>query len=1127
MPEINDKKIRILHISDIHYSNNNKDAFERMVKAPFLEFIKEKNEEKQIDIICLTGDLINQGTGGFTSTEEAFSNFDKNFLSPLIDVLTIDKQSIFICPGNHDVNRELDKDDENEIRQRLTSKAEIKKSICEQRTIENHKGINRMLPFKRYEEAFYKDNINSKISYFDSYHARNINNVKLGILSVNTAWRCFNDDSKIILGINQIQDNYPKIQDNDFNILISHYIIDKCSDIDTMTENIITNFNLCCYGHTHSSGSASVNDSRNRKTVISGSKGLIPSNWTEENKNYENGFSIIDIDLRSNDISVIVSPYTYSGAEKNTFVLDTSTLGQDDPAEYFLSKKIIHTKEIFSETIRKEYSDYLFQFINIQFDDYINRTVSDTQNPDNKLSLFEELNKYRKVVLLANAGMGKTFEAIKLSQMILTDKNFDNYIPIFIRANLYKTSFDNLEEGIKEQLRPFTKTDTDKYFEDNINDNIILIIDGLDEVTDKSKYRALINEINRFAALYPKMFSFVTCRTNQFHNDLVNNKDFTLNPLTDWEIRGYLQKNKINENKFSKSYFELFKNPFLLTLAINVYSQKEAFSKFYNKSKFLEQCCLFLAGKRDEEKELDIPNINSFKLFSEIGRITFENFDKNSYTQVEFDELFSSLFSASEVFSKFRNEIFVVGQNYEFKHRLFKEYLIAFYLNKTYPFCDDNFDFYKKLINQEAYFEILSFISGMITDIKTQNLFFDFLLENNFKLFLYCITAKNDLSDQLQKQSFEEFSELYINIFFETYIKTLNLYFPNIIDFFDPIPGIDIGKEICCFGCFSEDRRMVYYWFDRISNPSKRVSIIPPNEFQKADFQHSENCKIDRRTYRTNTINLSLSRLEGDSARYLAIREVYTNLKRILEEHLLIESEYIICEYINIIKNCFSETYNDDCISDIYKHFTEKLEKDSILPNGQRCKISAYNGIKVDTVLNKLEQLKSHNFDLNSFPLPKQDQNPERGFIEECYSKIEMEKYMSNFFYYSQLAYKKMIESNFNMIKEYFSLYMDIPYKTICNLEAGERDSFYNGVSYYHVSSKVIEHPCLRKDNITYENFYNEMIKNTNKMHTSYLCSSILADFIPGSYYQFPFAKYVYGLIQKEIDELFKDFKSF
>ena len=58
MAEANDKKLRILHISDIHYSSKNKDVFDSMVKTPFLKFIKEKNSEKQIDIICLTGDLI-------------------------------------------------------------------------------------------------------------------------------------------------------------------------------------------------------------------------------------------------------------------------------------------------------------------------------------------------------------------------------------------------------------------------------------------------------------------------------------------------------------------------------------------------------------------------------------------------------------------------------------------------------------------------------------------------------------------------------------------------------------------------------------------------------------------------------------------------------------------------------------------------------------------------------------------------------------------------------------------------------------------------------------------------------------------------------------------------------------
>ena len=214
----------------------------------------------------------------------------------------------------------------------------------------------------------------------------------------------------------------------------------------------------------------------------------------------------------------------------------------------------------------------------------------------------------------------------------------------------------------------------------------------------------------------------------------------------------------------------------------------------------------------------------------------------------------------------------------------------------------------------------------------------------------------------------------------------MNLYFPNIVDRFDPMPGIDTDKEICCFGCFSEDRKWLTYWFDRLHSFKKRVFIIRPNDCREAGLRHIENCIREQRTWRKNTINLSLSRLEGDSARYLAIREVYANLKRILEEHLLIESDYIICEYVNIIKKSFPETSNDNCISDIYMHFTEKLKKDSILQNGQRCKISAYNNIRVDTVLNKLQQLKSHNFDLKSFPLPVKDQNPEIGYFSEFYS---------------------------------------------------------------------------------------------------------------------------------------------
>lgn len=68
-------KIRILHISDIHYSKKDLTNFNELVQKPLFESLKENTKEELIDLICISGDLINQGTGGFDSTEEAFYEF--------------------------------------------------------------------------------------------------------------------------------------------------------------------------------------------------------------------------------------------------------------------------------------------------------------------------------------------------------------------------------------------------------------------------------------------------------------------------------------------------------------------------------------------------------------------------------------------------------------------------------------------------------------------------------------------------------------------------------------------------------------------------------------------------------------------------------------------------------------------------------------------------------------------------------------------------------------------------------------------------------------------------------------------------------------------------------------------
>ena len=1126
-----EKSIRILHISDIHYSKNNENAFEKMVKEPFFDFLKKQKQSKQIDLVCLTGDLINQGTGDFETSEDAFNNVDAKFITPLVELLNLDKQNVLLCPGNHDVNRNLDTDTEKTIKKNLINNIAINKIIDEQRSVEEHSGINRVLPFKKFEEKFYKDNSDSDISLFDSYHKRIVDNKKIGILCLNSAWRYFDKESKIILGKNQILNNLVKIKDNDFNILLSHYRIDKCDDIDTFSENLSTNFNLCCYGHTHSSGSATIIDSINRKSVITVTKGLIPSNWKEENINYINGFSIIDLLISPQDISIVVQPYTYSGAERNTFVLDTETLGKNEPAVYSAPTKTLKIESIFDDKTRKAYSNYLEHFFNIDYNIYIRRSVTEKNEKGNAGTTLEKLKQYRKYVLLANAGMGKSYEAMNLVLDLLNQNDFKDYIPIFLKASSYKKNYQNLEDGIKGQLKPFTQNNTDIFYQDNIQANIILVIDGLDEIIQREHYNSFIEDINTFSAIYPNMFILVTSRENQYHDYLYNFKKMELIPLTNITIHYYLQKNNISASKFNEDYFELFKNPFLLALAVSVYQNNDAFSKFYNKSKFLEQCCLFLAGKRDREKGIEPQVSNYFKLFYNLGKIAYENFDKNVFTELEFDELFGSVFSADEVVEKFRSELFVVGQNFEYKHRLFKEYLIAFYLIKTYPFCNDNLNFYKSIILNENYFEIICFISGLINDIKTQDLFFDFVLQNNLKLFLYTITAKNDLSDSTQELSIDDISQTYLNTFFKTWINIVDLYFPTLKDKFDPQPGIDTEKEICCYGCFSDDRKMFYYWFDRIKSPEKRVFLIPYNEIRNYVFLHEANCKEDKRIATSNSINLDLTRLQGDSARYLAIREIYSNLKRILENHLLIESDYVICEYLNIIKNNFQETKFDSNVDDIFKHFTEKLRKDSFLPNGQRCRISSYYGIDVDTLLYKLQQLKAHNFELNNFPLPTKDQTPQIGYFYEYYSINSIQNYLSDFLFFSEIAYKDMIEKNFNNIKSLFSLYMDIPYRIIYELHTSNNNKYCEGIFYYHEASDAIDRPIQSDNKINSDDLYDEMIKSysnkSRKLHSFTISSTRIEELIPCGFNDFPFTKYVYNLIQKEIDELFKDFKSF
>ncbi|MDD6770081.1 metallophosphoesterase [Inconstantimicrobium porci] len=92
---------RWLHISDIHYRFNNYET--KIVRSKFIRKIKEKGKG-YYKYLFISGDLLlkYENNGDFKYVEK--------FLDDLLDISGINKENIFLVPGNHDLKRDNDTD---------------------------------------------------------------------------------------------------------------------------------------------------------------------------------------------------------------------------------------------------------------------------------------------------------------------------------------------------------------------------------------------------------------------------------------------------------------------------------------------------------------------------------------------------------------------------------------------------------------------------------------------------------------------------------------------------------------------------------------------------------------------------------------------------------------------------------------------------------------------------------------------------------------------------------------------------------------------------------------------------------------------------------------------------------
>ncbi|WP_231459225.1 metallophosphoesterase [Pedobacter sp. Leaf132] len=119
-------KIKIIHISDIHFEKNEPENQGLVISSFFTDLYNKIDTKDRENTYCIiSGDLVNKG-----NSDQIFNDFYDNFIIKLTKVVPI--RNIYASPGNHDLNRKIVQenfDEHNKIVSKEISETEFNNFI--------------------------------------------------------------------------------------------------------------------------------------------------------------------------------------------------------------------------------------------------------------------------------------------------------------------------------------------------------------------------------------------------------------------------------------------------------------------------------------------------------------------------------------------------------------------------------------------------------------------------------------------------------------------------------------------------------------------------------------------------------------------------------------------------------------------------------------------------------------------------------------------------------------------------------------------------------------------------------------------------------------------------------------
>ena len=693
---------------------------------------------------------------------------------------------------------------------------------------------------------------------------------------------------------------------------------------------------------------------------------------------------------------------------------------------------------------------------------YFQRNIYSTNSGSKNNNVFDALLSEKQILLLGEAGFGKTYESMNLLRSACSNVETKDFVPFYLPLYEYGVFYESIFDGLKYKLKPYCEGDSEPIIRSWLtNGQALLILDGIDDIINVDKKNQFIMDSKNIILNYNQSYVFISSRINRYYGELGSIKEYYLRGLDRRVVDEQLRSENITM-KIPEAYYQLFENPLLLNVGKEVLKHTNH-REIFNRSILFEELILMLCGEWDRRKGLTtLHDISYTEILDILGSLAFDTFNQSSCRLINFDNLvnkYAKLCNGARLIDVIlRMGVLRVASEISFTHKLYKEFFAAYHLFHKYPFST-NHSLYLKLLLRDDWKEVFIFASGMQTNIEDQDAFLDFIMDNHLGLYIECINAKSDLSIQLNTTHNGEFATRYLGQLLKTYSFIIEKYFQPIKNNFDPTPGVDEldidKKKIGIAGHISHNGEHLSYWFDRVIQDDEMVICL--DESQLADYHKRFKLKAitESRNISSRGVNLKLSGLVGDSARKVAIDVIKSEIKQIIERKSLFEDKYVLVERINEYKKKFKEICNTYDLKEIYEFINEKIGK---LPS-TKIRNYIYNGIDLRHLLDLVQYLIDIHIDYANYSLPEQNVEPSAStsYLWEFFTDDQKINRASKYFYFHQLSYTMMVETNFPNLASHFPLYVDSPYKNVVYLLLDRNQAnasiFGPSLTYYHIAS--------------------------------------------------------------------------